>query len=595
MPTAASSAGFGSGFRSGLASARERRLDEQERARLKQRQDAADTRAAESHALSTESGRISLDAARRANSPEEIDRRRRLDELQLKGAELNVESGRFGLDQARRGAEISAEDRKRGRMREDFQFDRDQTTAARDDDAYKRVQRQMESEGLPQLFAMLESGVDPDLARERFNQVGGHRLERVDFNRETGMIRLVDDEGEGAEFPLEQWRRAYPTASAEPIKLGKDDRLVTPGGEEIVGPSAGAGSDRDVSPYNPQTVQDDITAGVVRSMGGQFDAYGNYSFGGGSDRALGDYRIALAQNMAGRLEEQVKATRVTPGAIVDAVMDATKGVPSETTLLEEVEAWRTKGTNKDHEDAAREMEARRRQYRAEAEAKLARLEREFIGQTAKREPPPAFEKPDWAGEAIAPDVLGGAELEAGYEYDVEIDGRRTTIRLGPDGAAYEVKGAAGGPIDQPQASVAAPPAEATLASTRGAPDVPRTAPLETQTPDLSLARTRSGRNTATSEPVDVLDTIQTAAGSGRSRSRGRSDRNSIASVAHRVRTALGSERAPIKADIVLLNGQSDEALIQAGFSAQEVAQIRATAHADLSLADAKRNRGEFVY
>jgi hypothetical protein len=437
MVAAAVAAGRGSGLRVGLESARQRRIEEEEIKRRRERED------------------FNLERARTTAEWQDEDRPRNVaaDELAIESGELGVEAQRFGLDRSRTTAGYVDEDRPRDVAAQElglesarFGMDRQRTEASRSDERYamdqQEFQRRSQQEGVADFVNALGAGVDLPYAINRFNERGEWKIDpaKSQFNQETGTYRFVDNEGETFEGTAEQFAAAMGVqmTQPEPMKLGKDDRLVDPGtGREIVGPSGGAGGGRDVSPYNPQTVQDDLTAGIVRSMGGEFDAYGRYSFGSDADRALGDYRIALAQDMAGRHEELLKSTRVTPGQIVQTVMEATKDVPGEGELASRAEQWRTKGFNKSQEEAAEWLSAERNRLRSEADARIAEAEQSLIGENAR---PSAFRTPEWAGDAM-PDVDPG-QLEPGYEYDVDIDGRKTSVRLGPDGKVYEVKGAA---------------------------------------------------------------------------------------------------------------------------------------------------------
>lgn len=463
MPTAASSAGFGTGFRAGLDTARQRRIDDQERARLRQRQDVADQRAAEQHELGVEADRITLEAARRANSPEAVARAERLQELQLGNAEVAADTGRLTLDRLRRADEREPDEIARTREREDFELNRARTQAEREDinatradEEYARVREQMAAEGLPEIFSGLRAGVDPNLLLRRFNQTGSKKLRGIGYDPATGNVRLEDEDGEVAEHPLDQWMTAYPMPADALVKLGENDRLVNPRtGDTVIGATGGgadgegntAGGPRKTSPYNPEGVQKDMRAIVVRSAGGELGPLGEIM--GITDpeaRKLVDYQGALASNMEGRLREHIKSGKIGVDAVANAVIEATRDIPTEAELARRAEEWRTEPVfNRDQASAALWMEQERTKLRAQAEAKLIEQEQKLLGNAAAPERPAVFEKPDWAGAEIPAATLGGAQLEQGYEYDVEVDGRKSTIRLGADGKVYEVRGPAAPP------------------------------------------------------------------------------------------------------------------------------------------------------
>jgi hypothetical protein len=563
MASPASAAGFSTGFRVSLESARQRRIDEEENRYQRERQRAADTRAESAHEIGLDSARFGLERARTEAAYIDDDRSR-----QVEAADLSLESARFGLDRQRVGAQ-------------------------REDDAYERVHRSMQSEGLPELFANLAAGTNPDLALSRFNEVGEKKLTALDYDQASGMVRLVDDEGESQSHTLQEWQRVYPTPAAEPIKLGKDDRLVDPGtGRELVGPSAGAGSGRDVSPYNPETVQDDLTAGVVRSMGGEMDAFGRYSLASTEDRQLGDYRISLAHEMEGRLRQQVMAGKLTPGQVVNAVMEATKEVPSETELVKRSEQWRTEPLfNRSHEETAAWIATERTRRRAEAEARLALAEQRILGAAASGRPS-AFRTPDWAGDTLPAGLIDPSQLEPGYEYDVDIDGRQTSVRLGPDGTVYEVRGTS---------SSQAPPNTAGSAANGEAPESTEPTAASSTEPTLPAARRqyRSDVIPLAEDPAMLSPWVSTTgkAVGGAAATFGRhmatpapEGTQAIAAPAQRVMTALNTDKSPTRRDVEAIADASDEALLFFGFHPEQIKALRETMRIERSLADARSRR-----
>lgn len=462
---AASGAGFTRGFRVGLESARQRRIEEEERKRQREREDfdmeqarLEAERRGELHPLDVESRRLAIDTAR-----EEAGRRKELHPIDVESRRASLESARYGLERqkvvdaredelypierekqrlslasARRAYEQEPEDRRRRMEREDFDFSRKKVDAARTDRDRADADAAAAAEHFPYLFAGIEDGIDPNLLLRRFNEQSPRKLAGIDYDRATGMVTLEDDEGEVVSHPLEQWRKAYPLPERELQKLGKDDRLVDPKtGRTVVGPASETSSGRDISPYNPQTVQDDIDQGIKSRMGGPRDPYGRYQLETEEDRQLGGYRIALAQQLAGQLEPELISTRITPAKIIDMVMEATKDVPSDRRLQQMAEEWRTQGLNKTPEQAREWFEAERAKVHAEAERKLAEAVQRFLGSSAAAPAvAPRAEKPSWAGaevQGVSPEGFDPA-----YEYDVDIDGRRTTIRVGPDGRVYEV-------------------------------------------------------------------------------------------------------------------------------------------------------------
>ena len=148
-------------------------------------------------------------------------RRRRIDEDERTRRhtreDLATESNEFNLEQARTGAKRADTDY--ARSEEDF------------------AQRQKE-EGFSDLAYALDKGVDPRTAMQQFNASGELKLNDLQFDRESGALSITDSDGETADFENTSQFLAgmgIQTERADPVKLGKDDRLVDPGtGKEVV-------------------------------------------------------------------------------------------------------------------------------------------------------------------------------------------------------------------------------------------------------------------------------------------------------------------------------------------------------------------------
>jgi hypothetical protein len=446
MASAAGAAGFGTGLRAGLATARQRRLEEEDR--KIQAEDRVRRR--EHEDVSLEGSRLTLERARRADQrePEDLDYQRRSREQQLASGDIGIESGQLGLESARRSAGREEEEITRRRGREDLdtearQFDlsRSRTQAGREDAGHAQNQQSVATAGFSSLFSGIKEGVSQPLLLQRFNDRVPPEMEvaEIEHNPDDDTYTLVSASGHrSAAASIDDWLKAYPMPAGELEKLGKDDRLVDPQtGRTVVGAADGGdGGGRDTSPYNPETVGNHLRGDIVRSAGGQLGPLGEImGIADPEARRLVDFQIAEATAMEGRLRQHVSAGRIGTGQISQAVLEATRGIPSETELARRAETWRTRGWDKSQQEAADWLAIERTKAQTEAAQKLATAEQHLIGEVAR----PAFtEKPSWAGEVVQ--GVDPSQLEAGYEYDVEIDGKPATIRLGPDGQVYEIGG-----------------------------------------------------------------------------------------------------------------------------------------------------------
>ncbi len=376
-----------------------------------------------------------------------------------------------GLESARR-RRLEEEARERALKRDDLQMEgmefdlsRAKVGAERADQAYARnmdeLQKRNQEEGVSDFVNALNAGVDPNIAMERFNSTGELKLAQVNYDPDKGLM-LVDSEGEQMEFESpNQFAAAMglpPGEQPEPIKLGKDDRLVTPQGETIVdadkpaagqnlmkvgdvlydlekgewitpptedgkdkfikvdkqlyntetgewlSPPGGGGGGRDVSPFNPETTLQKIEQGIVRSHGGSFDALGNYSVPG--DRELVDTKVGLAGESFARLTDYLRGGDISYSEVEAAVIRATKGLEAASDLEKRAEKWRTDGWNKSQEEKQHWMSAEREAQMADARAKLMREEQKMLARAGKkraqREEQQGDEspvgRPEWAGD-----------------------------------------------------------------------------------------------------------------------------------------------------------------------------------------------------
>jgi hypothetical protein len=438
---AAGAVGFARGVSQGLASARQRRLEEEDRRIAAE--DRTRRRASEDVAL--EADRLTLERARRADvrEPEDIEYQRKLREQQLATGEVGLESGRLGLAGARRTEAEAATELARRREREDvglqadrFSLQRERATAGQEDADRRLAQEQETASNMAGLFYGLSKGMDPEMLRDRFNSLSPKKLDEITYDPETGIVSLTDQDGEQREGPLEQFMQVYPIPADKLEQLGEKERLVNPRTGEVVvdAAAAAAGDGRDVSPYNPETVGNQLRGDIVRSAGGQLGPLGEImGIADPEARKLVDFQVAQATAMEGRLRPHVTAGRIGTGQISAAVVEATKSIPSEAELAQRAEEWRTDGFNKSQQEAADWMATERAKAQAEATRALLEAEQKLLGASAR----PSFtEKPAWAGEAVM--GVDPSQLEPGYEYDVDIDGKTMTIRLGPDGKVYQV-------------------------------------------------------------------------------------------------------------------------------------------------------------
>lgn len=461
MASAYGSVGFAVGVPRGLESARQRRYVEEDRKIAAQQRDQADVDRLRRHQLEDvqlEGAQATLARARRADErePTDIEYQNRLREQQLRQGDLNIEGGEINLDTARLGlagarrTEANAdEELRRRREREDlaaesgrFALDRQRTEAGNADKDRALQEQQVAASNIAGVVHGLSQGMDPEMLRSRFNEQSPRKIQAIEYDPQTRILSMTDQDGNHREAPIDAWAKAYPPPPEALTKLGKDDRLVNARGETVVGPDAAAGG-ADISPYNPTTVGGQLRGDIVRSAGGQLGPLGEIMGIADPDaRRLVDFQVAEATAMEGRLRQLVASGRVGTGEISRAVIEATKGMPTEAELARKAEAWRTDPTffNRSQDQAAQWIATERTKARAEAAAKLATAEQELM---TRRGRPSFTEKPSWAGNPVQ--GVDPKQLESGYEYDVEIDGRKATIRLGPDGQVYEVGG-------QPQAS-----------------------------------------------------------------------------------------------------------------------------------------------
>lgn len=539
-----------------------------------------------------------------------------------------------GLDSARY-RRLEEQEIKRRRQREDmeteafeFELDRARKGAEREDEIYARnlddLERRNQEEGFFDFANALNQGVDPQVAMRQFNKAGSLRLEEVQFDQTGLTIRDSDGEIEHFDNP-NQMLAAFgiQPGQAEPIKLGKDDRLVTAGGEEIVGaaegsqepgknlvkvgdalydsenekwitppadaggssdryievdkhlydtangewlspPGGGSGSDdgRGTSPFNPESTLQKIEQGIVRSHGGSWDALGNYSLPG--DREIVDIKLGLAGEAFSRLDDYVRDGKISYTQIEQAVIESSKGISTDSELEKKGEAWRVDPVlNRDETEKQDWMQRQRDKEMSEARAKLAAAEQKMIGSgspslSAPAKQPP-INKPEWAGNEIPAEALGGATLDPSKEYDVQDEqGNRKTIRMGADGKVYEVKG---------KSETIAPKRE----PKEPKPDVqPSNRPVDARTfqnheDEATLASAREdGFNGTTPSSDDAEKTFK------------------------RVRIAMSQDKAPRSNDVALLNGLDDAALSRLGLNQEQIASIRALAGTDQTLASLKR-------
>jgi hypothetical protein len=462
---AAGAVGLARGISQGLASARTRRLEEEDRKREeedRQREIRYETEDRSNAAIDRGRRRtmddLTLDEARHR-----ADRRDEDDTFEDRSRAQTVESGDLNLASARRREAYAAPDREHElatrdtqEQRDRFSLSRDRTEAGQQDADRNLDQDTQTSSNLAGIFYGLKQGMDPDMLRERFNSLSPKKLDEITYDAATGIVSITDQDGEERSGPLEQFMQVYPVPKEELIKLGKDDRLIDPRTRQtVVAPAGDTGDGRDTSPYNPETVGGQLRGDIVRSAGGQLGPLGEIMGIADPDaRKLVDFQVAQATAMEGRLRPHIMAGRIGTGDVSNAVVEATKDIPSDTELARRAEEWRTTGINKTPEQAAAWADSERIKAQAEATQRLLEGEQALLGAN----PSPRMQKPAWAGEAVEgvdPETIWpggfGPNGEAD-EVDVEIDGRKTTIRLGPDGKVYEVAGS-------PQASVR--PARAT--------------------------------------------------------------------------------------------------------------------------------------
>lgn len=344
-----------------------------------------------------------------------------------------------------------SEDRTRAMSQEDADIARTRTLRGREDTEwqqqqreYDQLQEQARAEGMQQLIQKLQNGADPNMALREFNRSGEWRINPSTFRYDptTGGVEFVDHEGERFTGSIDELAASFGLigeAAPEPVRLGKDDRLVNPrSGETIVGPSAGGTAGDGTSPggrkpstYNPETTQKEIANGIAQNFEGQMDLLGNWSLANSEDRGKVTYLQSLGTDIEGRYRSYVMDGVLTGMEIAQAVNEAGQAYETDSQLRARARAE----AGRDEQAQQRWISDERRRQRDAVSAKLAQAERRLLAQAQKA----AEARPDWAT---------GASYGMGGDYGLSVGetaeardpetGRTVIVRVADDGQVYEV-------------------------------------------------------------------------------------------------------------------------------------------------------------
>lgn len=144
----------------------------------------------------------------------------------------------------------------------------------REQDEHQRrmaaLRRQAETEGTGRFIDVLDQTGNIGLAIEQYNRYGESKIlpETVQFDQKTGRLSFKESDGDTFDGTLNDLKAVYGRVAkpAEPIKLGKGDRLVMPddkgGYREVVGPVKDTG-DTSTLPSEAQMIEYLVANGIA--------------------------------------------------------------------------------------------------------------------------------------------------------------------------------------------------------------------------------------------------------------------------------------------------------------------------------------------